>query len=208
MNAGVRSHDDMPHMIRLIIGAVMLSSLVSRAESESEWIWHSHTTLQFQVSTPATWKRFEPSKNANSPMGDLEITSADSPRVTFDLSVERQGRRFDDMARMMDATTGAYQTNGMIVRLARSAGTNDCGKDWVIYDTLTIESGQTNRISMIIVDGGEKPTLIGTAFIREELNKKSEELVRRIMLSIRHSGPNKGLLRTGDPRPVRQSAEP
>lgn len=168
----------------------MLCALVAHAEVESEWIRHTHTALQFEVKAPATWERFDPKKNANSPMGDLELNSSKNPRVTFDLSVERQGRRFPEMVRLMDDTTRAYQTNGMIVQLHRSVGTNDFGNNWVTYDTLTVESGQTNRISMILVDGGKKPTLIGTAFIREDLDENGNAIITRMFRSIDHIRPS------------------
>ena len=183
----------------------MLFACVAHAVGDPEWTLQVHTSLQFEVMAPVTWVRFDPRKNANSPMGDLELTSSEHPRVTFDLSSDRQGRQFLDMVQMMDETTGAHQTNGMIIERHRSAGTNDFGNEWVMYDTLTVEADQTNRISMILVDGRDKPTLIGTFFIHEDLDEKNKAVLKRVHQSIRHSEPNQG---TGSPWTAHPSAVP
>jgi hypothetical protein len=50
--------------------------------------------------------------------------------------------------------------------------------------------------------------LIGTFFIREDMDEKDKAILKHVHQSIRHSGPNQGLEGTGSPRTARPSSQP
>ena len=80
------------------------------ANSEQPWTTHIATNDGFSFSTPSNWTRYDPTISANSPMGDIKVTSpndANGKSIMFFVSVDPDLKRtnFYDFVRYMEEVT-------------------------------------------------------------------------------------------------------
>ena len=155
------------------------------SNSEQPWTTHIATNEGFSFSTPANWTRYDPTKSANSPMGDIQVTSpndANGKSITFIVSDDRNLKRtnFYDFVRATEEFTQQATTNGRADILRHETGTHASGCPWTFFEYITKESGSTNYVAVIVLAPPERRFLIGTAFAPTNISDSEKETLARI----------------------------
>jgi len=173
------------------------------ANSEQPWTTHIATNEGFSFSTPSNWTRYDPTKSANSPMGDIKVTSpndANGKSIVFFVSVDPDLKRtnFYDFVRYMEEVTHQATENRHAEFLRHETGTHASGCPWTVFESITKESGTTNYVAMIIIAPPERRFLIGTAIAPANIGDGDKEILTRIYSTIRTiEQPNKALQAIG-----------